>query len=85
MKGKEVIIGSTALRYWYPEFPRDPSDIDTVVEDLSGKKNSKGLEYHLNPVILSYEDGVYAKPSTILTLKLSHMFWDINLADGKGA
>src|SRR5690606_949841 len=74
----KIIIGSTALKRWYPDFPREPSDLDIVVSSKEGLKNSKGVEYHLNPVLMKYPLDEYASPDMLLTLKLSHMFWDIN-------
>ena len=75
---REVIIGSSAIKKTYPDFPREPSDLDIVVNSKEGLKNSKGIEYHLNPVLMKYALDEYASPDMILTLKLSHMFWDIN-------
>lgn len=50
------IIGSTSIRYYYPDFPREPKDIDYLVKDKSKYKNSKDIEYMENPVLLSYFD-----------------------------
>lgn len=73
-----VVIGSTAIRHYYPDFPRDPNDVDYVVESKRGYVNADGIEYHLNPVLLKYQSEGYCLPSFLLNLKISHLFWDIN-------
>lgn len=25
-----MVIGSTAIKYWFPDFPREPKDIDII-------------------------------------------------------
>lgn len=72
-----LIIGSTALKHWFPnDYPREPEDLDIVVDTLEGKKNVPGTEYLENPVILKYQKKGYIEPVLLLTLKMSHMFWD---------
>jgi len=75
---RKIIIGSTALRHHYPEFPREPKDLDYVVEDQKQFGKTKGVEYLENPVLIKYESSDYISPDILLTLKMSHMFWDIN-------
>jgi len=75
---KKIIIGSTAIRHWFPDFNRDPKDLDYAVESTEGFKTSREIEYVPNPIIFKYEDGEYLKPDLLLTLKMSHLFWDIN-------
>lgn len=75
-----LIIGSTALKLWYPDFKREPKDVDFVVRNSSHYKNNKGFEFLENPVFLDWVmiDEGYIKPHDLLTLKISHMFWDFN-------
>jgi len=73
---KELIIGSTAIKNYYPDFPREPKDIDIVVFDK--QKREGVIEFLENPVILKYQDSGYLKPDLMLSLKISHLFWDIN-------
>lgn len=78
---EKKIIGSTSIRYYYPDFPREPKDIDYLVEDKSKYKNSKGIEYMENPVLLSeFDNGIngYLSCDLLYTLKVSHLFWPIN-------
>ena len=28
-----ILIGSKAIKYWFPDFPRDPKDTDYIVDD----------------------------------------------------
>lgn len=71
-----MIIGSTALKYHFPDFTREPSDLDIIVEDSKKYTKEKGVEYLENPILLKYENGEYISPNMLLTLKISHMFWD---------
>lgn len=73
-----VIIGSTALKYHYRDFTRDPKDLDLIVKDKFQHAPKKGVEYLENPVLLKYQDEGIIEPQLLFTLKMSHMFWDIN-------
>lgn len=78
-----VIIGSHAIKYWYPSFNRIPKDLDIVVEggeriQLLGVYDR--VEKLTNPILLKYHNGSnkYATPNELYTLKMSHLFWNIN-------
>lgn len=78
-----LIIGSQAIKYWFPDFPREPKDYDVVLED--GEQHNiittKKVEVLSNPCLLAACRGYtqkYLKPNHIYTLKMSHLFWDIN-------
>lgn len=74
-----VIIGSTAIKHHFPDFNRIPKDLDIAVlneHEYKGKSNP-GLEYLYNPVICKYTNSDYLEPNLLLTLKLSHAFWNI--------
>ena len=75
-----ILIGSSAIKFWYPDFPREPKDKDYVVESLHGLKSTKEVEYLVNPVLFNYHrsDSQIPTPNVLYTLKMSHMFWDIN-------
>ena len=84
-----MIIGSAALNHYYPEFPREPKDIDIVAWDLEDKKHLesihkdtfKRVEVLINPVILKYvKDNYgyipeYLPIELLMTLKVSHSLW----------
>jgi hypothetical protein len=46
-----IIIGSTAIKHYFPDFPREPKDLDFAV--MPGEKFEKkgGVEYLENSVI----------------------------------
>ena len=73
-----IIIGSTALKHHFPDFNREPKDLDLIVEDSSIYPKSREIEYLENPVLLKYECCGYITPNMLLSLKISHMFWDFN-------
>lgn len=74
----EVIIGSTALKHWFPnDNVREPKDLDIVTDNIPEKRVA-GVEYLENPVLLKYQNSGYITPINLLTLKISHMFWDLN-------
>jgi hypothetical protein len=76
---KEVIIGSSAIKHWYPDFSRDPKDLDIAV-DVKDVKRKGATEYLYNPVLFKYVDErqEYLTPMQLLTLKMSHITWNIN-------
>ena len=39
-----LITGSTALKYWYPDFSRNPDDLDIISPTPS--KSQEMVEYH---------------------------------------
>lgn len=81
-----VIIGSEAIKYWFQDFKRVPKDIDIILEDgeevkLEGTYSK--IEILPNPVLLKYlkDNNIvqkYCPPNILYTLKMSHMFWNIN-------
>lgn len=76
----KIIIGSAALNKWYGlGIPREAKDLDYAVysQQLSNKKE---VEYLWNPILFKYPELVenqYLIPDALYTLKLSHMFWNI--------
>ena len=81
-----ILIGSKAIKIHFPDFPREPKDLDYAVKDeQQAGELSKLLghgdirkEFLVNPVLFKYTyDGILS-PDLLLTLKMSHLFWDIN-------
>lgn len=72
---KKILIGSTAIKHWFPDFPREPKDIDyaTDAEQKSGEEN---VEYLYNPVLFKYCQQDICPADLLLTLKMSHLFWE---------
>jgi hypothetical protein len=85
---RKLIIGSSAIKHHFPHFHREPKDIDYAVSvdrNIKGyKHNGKQVEYLYNPIIFNHveettQDGIqYATPSQLLTLKMSHISWNVN-------
>lgn len=71
----KILIGSTAIKHWFPDFPREPKDIDYAV-NVETKSGEKGIEYLYNPVLCENTISVVLVPDLLLTLKVSHLFWD---------
>lgn len=74
----KIIIGSTAIRHHFPDFNREPKDLDYAVLNPKEFKQSREIEYLENPVLFKYTSDEYLSPDMLLTLKMSHLFWDIN-------
>ena len=84
-----IIIGSTAIKFWYPDFKREPKDLDLILyegeeipKEFLEKYNK--IETLSNPILLQFcknnlfQISPYLNPDILYTLKMSHMFWDIN-------
>lgn len=71
------LIGSSKIKEFFPDFPRTPKDKDWAV-DFKGLTNSEGVEYLYNPVLVNYIDTYGESPDVLYTVKMSHLFWDIN-------
>lgn len=74
-----ILIGSRAIRFWFPDFPREPKDTDYAVysEVGTGQKNKdERVEYLANPILLRYYDWPnyppICGPDELYTLKISH-------------
>lgn len=67
----KTIIGSTALKYWLPNF-REPKDLDYL---YNGNKfyNEEKIEYIPAPSFWNHKE--YASCNEVLTIKCSHIFW----------
>lgn len=68
-----ILIGSGAIKHWFPDFPREPKDLDYIGRG----KNGNGVEYHDNDVFKYYGHSIML-PDDLYTLKMSHLFWNIN-------
>jgi hypothetical protein len=75
----KYLIGSRAIKNLFPDFKREPKDYDYLVETKQRIFREGDLieEYHVNPPLYKYisENGINA--DVLLTLKVSHIFWDI--------
>ena len=73
-----LLIGSKAIRHYHPDFPRTPNDTDYIVEDSSIFTKEKGIEYLENPILFGLKSEGIIDMDTLLSLKISHIFWDFN-------
>jgi hypothetical protein len=76
-----LLIGSKAIKHWYPDFTREPKDTDYIVSESRLFQKEPGVEYLENPIIFDlYKDTerVIIEPDDLLTLKASHLCWNIN-------
>ena len=83
----DILIGSCALKHWFPDFPRTPKDEDYIVQEERKNEIVEGIrkEYFLNPVFKDYKHGIML-PDDLYTLKVSHVvgwdiFWEKNVWD----
>ena len=77
-----ILIGSSAIKHWYPDFKREPKDLDYIVgEDEILPPKGQNVEYLLNPILSNkwkHKDTKPLYPGDLTTLKASHLCWDIN-------
>lgn len=73
---KKILIGSVRLKELYPEFNREPKDIDFAV-NTERKAPIASMEYLYNPVLCEYLGDNDANGDDLLTLKVSHLFWEL--------
>lgn len=73
-----MIIGSTAIKHHFPDYPKVPKDLDILLFEDAGLKNSKGKEYFVCPEFAFLGNEEYMSPNMLYTLKMSHLNWDIN-------
>lgn len=69
-----MIIGSTAMKFWFPEF-RNPSDFDQLTTDPSSGRDGDNFWHDSFP--WDWSDPRFATPSELLTIKISHSYWEI--------
>lgn len=78
-----LIIGSAATYHWFPT-ARKPADIDILTPAKITGSHSKhcivDAQWHdaAEAIIASSTDPVFADPNVLLTLKVSHAYWDIH-------
>lgn len=81
-----IVIGSTAIKHYFPDFNREPKDVDIIRRNVLVENDiicfeNKKVEILDNPVIedlYKNKSEVYISSNDLLTLKASHICWDIN-------
>ena len=83
-----IIYGSFAIRHWFPDFPRDPKDIDVVLlEEKTNKdkffqkllKNDLPIEINVAPFfecVADLTEDNFLTPEGLLTVKMSHAMYN---------
>jgi len=80
---KRLIYGSTAIKYWFPDFKRIPNDIDYICSEKNHNNiNTRDVEFYYLPefeyIFENNIDKEYVDKDFLYTIKLSHLSWDIN-------
>jgi hypothetical protein len=77
----KLIIGSTAMRHWFPDF-REPKDLDLLTpHDVKvSKPGVIETQWHREAefLIKSSKDSVFADPDLLFSIKVSHAHWNIH-------
>lgn len=84
-----IIIGSNAIKFWFSDFNRNPKDLDIILyndEQLTSIYNPNNLKIEIleNPILSKFcknnmfQISEYLNPDILYTLKISHLFWNIN-------
>lgn len=76
-----MVIGSIAIRYWFPDFPREPKDVD-IIKDMYIKDYESDLkvEWLENKVLQNWftKPIEFCTPNELYTLKISHCLWSLD-------
>lgn len=77
-----LIIGSTAIRHHFPDFPREPHDIDMWAREYPthlGAQIDRRVDRFWDDRLAFIPTGDnYATPDQIYTMKVSHAPWEIH-------
>jgi hypothetical protein len=67
------------MKYWYSD-SREPKDLDII--DKNSPKSTKETEYYWTDafqyILDNNKDSAYVDPNFLITIKMSHLAWDIN-------
>lgn len=86
MKQKYLIYGSTAIKYHFPDYEREPHDLDIITQTDNKLhleiQDLKRIEQYYLPefdyIFENNKDELYVDPDFLYTIKMSHLSWDIN-------
>lgn len=76
-----IIIGSSAIKYHFPDFPREPKDLDVIEPCNIFYEGPLRVEVLKNEILNKWHDYTtpYLSPDYLFTLKVSHTAgFDIN-------
>lgn len=81
-----ILIGSSAIKHYFPDFPREPKDKDYIIFeyqkfDIVPQLHNQKIEYFKNKVISDLYTDIRKEQvidiNHLYTLKISHSFWDL--------
>lgn len=75
---KFLIIGSTAMRHWFPE-AREPKDVDLLTPVSIAGHGIVDVQWHAaaEAVWEASTNKTFADPDVLLTLKVAHAHWNV--------
>jgi hypothetical protein len=71
-----ILIGSKAIKHYFPDFNREPKDTDYIVCQPMPRDKENKIEYLVNPILCNLKQEILS-PDLLYTLKISHLFWDL--------
>lgn len=74
----KLIYGSTAIKYWFPDF-REPKDLDIISDYYIKDNKNEDISWIDEFLYLKVwnKDKVYVDPNFLYTIKISHLSWNI--------
>ena len=74
----KTLIGSTALKRHFPDFPRKPKDVDFFDDSFEPEHFSKDEDTYWNRSLALWGFGPIATVDELYTIKVSHAFWNLH-------
>jgi len=79
MPREKLIIGSRAIQAWFPDFKRNPKDIDFISKTpLMSREVQHYWVDSFQYILDNNKSDIYVDPNFLLTIKTSHAGWDIH-------
>jgi hypothetical protein len=73
-----TLIGSTAIKYHFPDFPREPKDVDYFSpKKLQAADGGPTVETFWHEDLEGVFSEMIATPDELYTIKVSHAFWEL--------
>ena len=75
-----LIFGSQAARHWFPDFPREPQDLDVMSkgEKISTREYQTYWWPTFEEMLQINKDEKYLDPDLLLAAKMAHSRWDLH-------
>ncbi len=76
---ESLIFGSTAAKHWFPDFPREPHDLDLISKKGFMSKQEQHYFWPTFSELLEInKDSEYLDPELLVTVKAAHMKFDVH-------